>query len=997
MKSSKFWGRAVVVAALLLLVGGGAAFAQLQSGNLYGSVVDDKGAALPGVTVTLTGGGAPQVQVTNAQGQFRFLGLPPGTNHLSAQLEGFSSVEYPNISIAVGRNTTIEVTLQPAIEETITVTTESPLLDERKISTGATVTQTELEKIPTARDPWTILQQVPGVLTDRINVGGDQSGQQSTYVGPGSAGTQSIWAVDGVVITDMGALGGSPTYYDFDAFEEMQVTTGGTDATIATGGVVLNMVTKRGTNEWRGSGRYYDTKDAWQGKTSFDTGKLGKKGPWQGGTANQIPQAAFARGNRIVEVSDYGAELGGPIVKDRLWIWGAWGSQKPSLLTAPAVGFPNGVSDKTKLATTNAKLNAQITANNSATGFYLLGNKTKFGRGAGPTRPQPTTWDQTGPTHVYKAEDTQIFSSSFFLTGLVSYSRNGFTLKPEGGLDVTPTLDATFTWHNSLFLYNTDRPTHQYKLDGSNFFNTGNVSHELKYGAGYRKASIVSLTRWAGLGYQQDYYLAYGYPFNELAAARDGAAAYTVKYKSGYAQDTLTVGNLTANIGLRYDDQGGTNDPRLVRANPNPVLAKALPAINYKGGDIGFDWKSLAPRLGLTYALGAERKTLLRASYSRFADQLGGGTANWLNPLYPPAYVYFDYNDVNGNGIAETSELLPCSGHANCYNKSYNPLNPSVPLQSNALDPNLKPQTTDEILLSAEHALLPEFVVGVNLTFRRISDILIGEDLVFNTTNPFAGAALTNVGRVATPGDYVTNHVSGTLPNGQTYNVNYLELAPGLSSRGGFFLHNTDLRQNYRGATFNFNKRLSNRWMVRGNFNVQKWTWDVPKGGLVDPSDYLPGIKDGDPVLQGSTTGAGSRGAVYINSNWSYNVNGLYQIAPDRPWGFNVAGNLSGHQGYPIPYFRRLSRQGFSGQSYVIVSPHSDTFRNEDIHLLDGRVEKELNFKDFGLTLGIDCFNVLNNGSVIQRQHRLNNSRADYVQEIVSPRIFRVGARFSFR
>jgi len=996
MKSSKFWGRAVVVAALLLLVGGTAAFAQLQSGNLYGSVVDDKGAALPGVTVTLTGAGAPQVQVTNAQGQFRFLGLPPGTFHLSAQLEGFSSVEYPNINIAVGRNTTIEVTLQPAIEETITVTTESPLLDERKISTGSTVTQTELEKIPTARDPWTILQQVPGVLTDRINVGGDQSGQQSTYVGPGSAGTQSIWAVDGVVITDMGALGGSPTYYDFDAFEEMQVTTGGTDATIATGGVVLNMVTKRGTNEWRGSGRYYDTKSAWQSSNNFDSSKLGKAGPWQGSTANQVAQPSFARGNRIVSVTDYGAEVGGPIVKDRLWIWGAWGTQRPHLLTAPAPGFPDGVSDQTVLETTNAKLNAQVTANNSATGFYLLGNKTKQGRGAGPTRPQPTTWDQTGPTHVYKAEDTQIFSSSFFLTGLVSYTRNGFTLKPEGGLDVTPTLDPSFVWHNSLFLYNTDRPTHQYKIDGSNFFNTGNVSHELKYGAGYRKASITSLTRWAGLGYQQDYYVNYGY-LPELAAARDGAPSYTVKYKSGYAQDTLTVGNLTANIGLRYDDQGGTNDPRIVRANPNSFLATFLPQVNYRGGDIGFDWKTLAPRMGLTYALGAERKTLLRASYSRFADQLGGGTANWLNPLYPPAYVYFDYVDSNHNGIADINELLPCTGHANCYNRSYNPFNPSVPLQSNAVDPNLKPQITDEILLSAEHALLPEFVVGLNLTFRRISDVIIAEDLVFNTDNPFAGDALNSVGRRATPADYVTNHVTGVLPNGQHYDVTYYELAPGISSRGGGFLHNTDLRQNYRGATFNFNKRLSNRWMLRGNFNVQKWTWDVPKGGLVDPTDYLPGIKDGDPVLQGSSTGGGSRGAVYINSNWSYNVNGLYQIAPDRPWGFNVAGNLSGRQGYPIPYFRRVFRAGYSGPSYVIVAPSSDTFRNEDIHILDGRVEKELNFKDFGLTLGVDCFNLLNNGNEIQRQHRLNIRTTNYVQEIVSPRIFRVGARFSFR
>jgi hypothetical protein len=185
--------------------------------------------------------------------------------------------------------------------------------------------------------------------------------------------------------------------------------------------------------------------------------------------------------------------------------------------------------------------------------------------------------------------------------------------------------------------------------------------------------------------------------------------------------------------------------------------------------------------------------------------------------------------------------------------------------------------------------------------------------------------------------------------------------------------------------------------MLRGNFNVQSWTWDVPNGQLVDPTNLLPGLKDGEPVLQGSATGAGSRGAVYINSNWSYNVNGLYQIAPDRGWGFNVALNATGRQGYPIPYFRRVQRTGYVGTSNVIVTNHYDSFRNEDIHLLDGRVEKEFNFKDFGMTLGVDCFNLLNNGSVIQRQHRLGRPNTDFVQEIVSPRIFRIGARFSFR
>jgi hypothetical protein len=118
MKSINLWGRIVAVASLLLLTVGGTVQAQLQTGNLYGTVNNDKGAALSRVTMTLSGVGAPQVQVTNAQGQFRFLGLSPGTYALKAELEGFSSVDYPNIVINVGRNTTIEVTMNAAVEPT---------------------------------------------------------------------------------------------------------------------------------------------------------------------------------------------------------------------------------------------------------------------------------------------------------------------------------------------------------------------------------------------------------------------------------------------------------------------------------------------------------------------------------------------------------------------------------------------------------------------------------------------------------------------------------------------------------------------------------------------------------------------------------------------------------------------------------------------------------------------------------------------------------------
>jgi hypothetical protein len=985
MKSINLWGRVVAVAALLLLAVGGTAFAQLQTGNLYGTVTDDKGASLPGVTVTLVGQSAPQVQVTNAQGQFRFLSLPPGNVDLKAELEGFSTIDYPNIVINVGRNTTLEVKLSPAVEDVITVTAESPLLDERRISTGATVSQTELEKIPTARDPWAILQTTPGVLTDRINVGGNESGQQSQYVGPGSTGDQAIWSVDGVVITDMAATGSSPAYFDFDAFEEMQVTTGGSDTSISTGGVVLNMVTKRGTNEWRGSGRFFNADKKWQDSLDSDSVDLAPT------------QASFNQGNRIVTVKDYGAELGGPVIKDRLWVWGSYGRQKVDLLTI------QNVSDKTDLKTENVKLNGQILPSNSATAFYFNNDKVKIGRNASPTRPQETTWDQghfgKTPTAA-KVEDTQIFSSSFYLTGLYSQVNGGFELVPEGGLDLTAYQGPDGVWHNTYVLSQTERPQKQYKGDASAFFNTGSLSHELKFGAGYRTAKVTSLSTWGGVGYVQNGGNFAGLPTTLYITnlSRAGGASVENDYTSAYAQDTLTVGNLTANIGLRYDRQGGENLERSLPANP--IAPDLLPAVSVGKQDAGFTWTNVTPRLGLTYALGADRKTLLRASFSQFADQLSNGYTSFINPLGGQSYLYFyQYNHPVGGANVTRADL----GDFGSASGNYNPFTNGL-LQSNAVDSDLEAPLTNEVLLGVEHALLPEFVVALDLTYRRLTNLLEANRLVFDDPDPLSATNVGRVGRPSVRSDYV--HCTGnqcprvTLPNGQSRTLDLYVLRSGLSSRNGQFLYNGDREQEYKGASFVFTKRLANRWMLRGNVTYSDWTWSkVPASDLPDPTPTLNGgNREGDQVLQGSGTASGAKGGVYINSKWAYSVNGLYQIAPDHAWGFNVALNLTGRQGYPAPYFTSVRLPGNEGGTIFIQSTDEpDSFRLDNINILDARVEKEFNFSDFGLTLSVDCFNVFNEAFVQQRTLSLTSSRKDFVTEITSPRIFRLGARLSFR
>jgi len=793
----------------------------------------------------------------------------------------------------------------------------------------------------------------------------------------------------------MSALGSSPSYYDFDAFQEMQVSTGGTDTTLSTGGVVINMVTKRGTNQWRGSARFFDTPGNLESATSFNN--------------NQLPpgQTAPRTANQISLVRDVGAEIGGPIVKDRLWFWGAYGDQK-----ADIVAF-GGATNKADLPTWNGKANAQLTASNSLTLFVLNNAKTVLGRLASETHPQPTTLDQghagKDPS-ADKAEDTQIFGPNFYLTGLYSNVNGGFSLVPEGGVGPTPYRDPSHVWHYTFSDFSTLRPQNQGKLDASTFFNLGSFSNELKFGAGYRRVEVDSLYTWGPAGR----IIGSATGINTFDASRDANFKIRNSYTSGYVQDTLNSGSLTANLGVRYDLQQPHNLPSTINANAaDPTL---LPAVVYGGGPGGFSWSNVTPRLGVTYALGKERKTLLRGSYSRFADQLGTAFGSILNPTGTNSYYYFNTPD-SGPGIP--THLTP---NGQGYSGNVNPFTRlPYPTNGNAVAANFSAPLTDEVLASVEHAILPELVVSANLTYRRLTNqvpVDVGPTgtpsgtpsgpgvlLVFDDPNPNDPALGNSVGRPSTRSDFIPTTTTVTLPNGQTTTVTYYVLKPTLSTRGGAFLSNSSGQSStYKGASLALNKRLSNHWMMRGNFSYSDWKFGSPNG-IPDLTELLPGgNRSGDAVLVGAGAGSGPKEYVFINSKWSGSLNGMYQVAPDRPWGFNAAGNLTARQGYALPYYVQVNLPGnyAGGPTEDVLVGRPDANRLPDLYTFDARLEKELTFQSFGLTLSVDCFNLFNSSTITQRVTALGipasaTNGPNYVYEILAPRVYRFGARLSFR
>jgi Carboxypeptidase regulatory-like domain len=228
------------------------AFAQTSTGNIYGTVSDESGAVLPGATIKLSSPFGTSETTAGTQGDFRFLNLTNGTYKLTVNLAGFTTVTR-DVQVNVGMNVNLSFSLKVAtVEETVTVTVETPIVDTKKVGTATTLTKEELAQIPSARDPWAMLRTVPGIVMDRVNIGGNENGQQANFVGKGDNGNNVMWNLDGVVITDTGSLS-SPAYYDFDAFEEVAVGTGGHDVRAQTGGVNINLSTRRGTNAFHGS------------------------------------------------------------------------------------------------------------------------------------------------------------------------------------------------------------------------------------------------------------------------------------------------------------------------------------------------------------------------------------------------------------------------------------------------------------------------------------------------------------------------------------------------------------------------------------------------------------------------------------------------------------------------------------------------------------------------------------------------------------------------
>jgi hypothetical protein len=946
------------------------ALAQVQSGTIAGTIHDEQGGVLPGVTVTLASADRTATFKTEADGRFRFLNLPPGTYQLTVDLAGFSRIVRGGLVVSIGTNIDLPITVKVAtVQETVTVTGESPIVDAKAMGTATNFTLAELEAIPTSRDPWALLRTVPGVLVDRVNIAGNETGQQSNFQSKGTRPQDAVWTMDGVVITDMAAVGASPTYFNYDNFDEIQISTSGQDLKQPTGGVGLNLVVRRGTNQFRGNARGYFTNDGLE--------------------ASNVPDELAAAGvtsdsaDHNDQISDYTLDFGGPIFRDRAWFYGSWANQDIRLIRSAG-----NLVDRTVLKTFNAKGNWQATSKDMISVLWFLGAKEKYGRSPGRSGiadVETSTWDQGGsyvdgrPQGLLKFEDNHVFSSSLFVSGRYAYYNTGFGLVPKGGLDLnsgeSQVLGQSFgSYQQSLNI----RPQHTFSMDGNYFANRFGVAHEFKFGGGFRRVDATSGTLWPG-----DMIRAFENSADDKRARiyREGLGTDRTEFFNVYVGDTITHGRLTLDLGVRYDRQWGKALPSSTSANP--AFPSIMPGIEFSGYDAPFTWNDFSPRVGMTFALDESNRTLLRASFTRYAGQLETSIVGYSNLSANVGFIDYPWVDLNADHLAQPDEVQLNEPFIT-FGGGFDPANPTSVASVDIVDPDLKAPHTTSFVAGIDRELMPNLAISASYTYTRTTDT--NGNFTFNYT-PWIGVS---------PSDYRPGpRLTGTLPDGQPYDVQTFIGDEAVIEANGFgtmLTNHPGYYSQYNGVEFSLTKRLADRWMARvgAAFNAAEECYTVAANELGNPTrtDTTPLLDCGAYTVRSGGSGAGD---IFVHAKWQLNANGLYVFPHD----VHVAANLFGRQGYPFPVYRNAAL-GFEGSRRVLVSPELDTFRLDNLWNLDLRASKTFRFDARSIEIIADLFNAFNSNTELVRNRNSGSNAFQNLQQNLSPRILRFGIRVGF-
>ena len=932
---------AAVTATSAFAQGGGAS----STGTIQGRVTDAQGAVLPGVTVTATSPSAlgAQTAVTSETGNYRFPALPPGTYTVTYELAGFNTVRREGIQLSLGFTANLNVELALAtLQETVTVTGESPVIDTSATRIQQNFKTEQLQSIPNGRDMWSLLAVTPAVQMTRIDVGGNRAGTQTGYSAYGFTGQVRV-LIEGINTTE--GTGGAGFYFDYGSFEEVFLGVAGQGAEAATPGVQSQFLGKSGGNTF--SGEFYQ--DFYN--NGFQASNL---------SAEQLAAGLRDGSNEVEKYYDTNVNFGGPIRKDKAWFHVSWRKQ------FNAVQNTQFNFDKTFDTWNNnpsVKTTYQLSQNHKLIGYYQWNMKTQPNRlplGTYFYDNEGQTVRQESPSWVYKGEWNGTLSSKLYLEA--RYGDFGY-YDPR-----RTNSDEQYFWRDTATLRlvgahaqsQTDRDRKQVTAASTYFLDTKMGSHTFKLGG-----EIYKVSQWSGRqqnvgGNIEHIYtngrssqVVFGIPtalsVSGRRASDDGDLLVVNKLDQQdlFLNDTWAMGRVTLTLGARWDRYRGwmpENKQLAYAIGPVNVAEQTFPEKDF------FTWNSFGPRVGVTYDIAGDGKTVVKASYGLFWHNPGPNVSADANPNQNNKSVTYNWNDANGDRVYQRGEEVGA------------PTNTTL-AGTIQFDPKTTQPYSHDLSVYLERQIASQIGSRVGFVYKTEDDLIS----LYNPSRPISAYtqpfSFVDIGAdgVTGTGDDRTLTLYG-VPTSQAANFPITNVE-----------QNTGRFSRYKTVEASMVKRHGNRWsaQVGGSYT---WANDFPGNYPNDPNGQFA-----EPTTR-----------------WDFKVSG----SVDAPFGIRIS-----------PLVRHQAGQNFARQISVgsaaataagaiyagtIYAEARDARRQDNITVFDVRAERA--FKVVGKlrarVIG-DVFNITNSNAVETRTVT-TGSAFNRPTAVLAPRTARIGVRLSF-
>jgi carboxypeptidase family protein len=930
---------------LLASASGAAQTVGVTTGAVNGWVTDDSDAFLPGVAVTLSGPAQMGTlsATTDVKGAYRFQNLPPGEYRLAYELAGFGSTARERIAVSVGFTATVNVKMGvAAVQETVTVSGASPVVDASATRIQTNYTAERLASIPNARDIWAIMAASPGVRQAVVDVGGASAGSQSQFVTYGTR-AQNQPMIEGMLMSQIGSAGGSVTfYYDYGSFQEVSVNAAGNSADMAMPGVQFQFISKSGGNQLHGSALLNYENETIQ-SSDIDAAQLA-----QG--------VASTTDNRLHQFYDRNADAGGPFVRDKLWWYGSYRDERSQ------ARYPNFTVQpfETRLTNYTGKLTTQLTSKDKLVLYGQAGKKLQPYRqdtaligGPGGSRSfalfssADATANQDYIGWVWKGEYDRVIGSHAFAeirAGRVGYTWDSGVYSDETRREDIGNLQVT--GGNTKWIENVNR--NQLLGSVSVFKDDWAGTHNFKTGFElYRDTQERNQT---------------GYPGNILLEFNNGVATAVREFQSSsavnrlfagglYVTDSWSIGRrLSLNLGARMDHYRS-----YLPAQSRPASQFAT-AASFAAIDNVITWNLPAPRVGVTYKIDDAGRTVVKANAGRYWWNPDVNVASAVNPNIATAYERYAWTDPNNDRTLQASEVGRLLSRVGGVGQ--------------VLDPSLQNTYTDELAAWLDHELLPNFALRTGLVWR-------GQRQVRQTMNLAQPFGAFNVPiQVRDPGP---DGRAGTADDGpliQMYNLaaanlgqvnNLVTNAPGVND--------------YYTWEITGNRRLSSGWSLMATYSV---TWN--RENLASPGAAANPVRSADSPLSPNDLINAADDGRYHYALWNAKV---HAVIPG-PWQLQFSPLVRAQAGQP--FGRTFVATMNYGSQRVLAEPLG-TQTQDVVAIVDARVERIFKFSSRSkLSAQLDVYNLLNANP---EDFISWGSGSSYLRpsSVIPPRIVRFGVK----